>query len=204
MFSLARDHAPHNYGSRWQIYNHEKTLIIDDEFAFIGSSGEDSSSFTSDTDAHLGIASPKFAKALRIRMMAEHLQISRKDPRLQDPRESLHLFVENAATHSGRLRHYWPTQPLTFHYWLFNFGMAVFFVEGRCPNLKDMWPSTWDYGDSKRKKLISKKSSSFLPLIREPTILTISRNKRKVETSRFLNGLSRFCPRARVHSPFSF
>lgn len=55
------------------VYVHAKTLIVDDEYALVGSGNVNRRSFQSDFEVGLGIADPHRVRHLRQRLWAEHL-----------------------------------------------------------------------------------------------------------------------------------
>ena len=90
------------------IYTHWKVLIVDDEFAIIGSAGAEQSGMTNDIDMSLGIYDPETVKGFRKQLWSEHLNLSPDDPCLNDPLDAIKTVWPRAAASRGRVRTYWP------------------------------------------------------------------------------------------------
>jgi phosphatidylserine/phosphatidylglycerophosphate/cardiolipin synthase-like enzyme len=90
---------------------HAKLMIVDDEFALVGSANVCQRSMTCDTEVHLGVvdADNRFARDLRLALWQEHLELDHSDPIL-DPTTGFDAFQKNATSKIGRLRLY-PTEP---------------------------------------------------------------------------------------------
>ena len=91
------------------IYLHWKVLIIDDEFAVIGTAGVEQSSLTNDIDMNLGIYGKDAVTMMRKQLWAEHLNISKDDERLEDPINAIDNLFPAEAGRLGRVRSFWPT-----------------------------------------------------------------------------------------------
>lgn len=89
------------------IYNHWKLIIIDDEFANIGTGGIEQAAMTNDIDMNLGIYSPDLVTLFRKRLWAEFLDCAEDVPELNDPVSATALW-EKTAAEQGRVRAYWP------------------------------------------------------------------------------------------------
>jgi phosphatidylserine/phosphatidylglycerophosphate/cardiolipin synthase-like enzyme len=92
------------------IYTHWKVLIIDDEFAIVGSAGAEQSGTTNDLDMSVGIFDPATVTEIRKQLWSEHLNLSPEDPRLDDPICAIkQLWPARAGERPpGRVRSYWP------------------------------------------------------------------------------------------------
>jgi phosphatidylserine/phosphatidylglycerophosphate/cardiolipin synthase-like enzyme len=89
------------------IYTHWKALIIDDEFAIIGTAGVEQAGMTNDIDMSLGIYDPAVVKTMRENLWAEYLNVS--DPMtLSDPIATIQSVWPDTAVNAGRVRAYWP------------------------------------------------------------------------------------------------
>jgi phosphatidylserine/phosphatidylglycerophosphate/cardiolipin synthase-like enzyme len=76
-------------------------MVVDDEWATVGSANLNERSILSETEANVAIEDVDFARALRCRLMAEHLGLAEDDPRLVDQRAAAELWrqlsEDNAA-----------------------------------------------------------------------------------------------------------
>jgi phospholipase D1/2 len=92
------------------IYTHWKALIIDDEFAIVGSAGVEQSGMTNDLDMSVGICDPATVTGIRKQLWSEHLNVSPEDPRLDDPISAIERLwpAIAGAQPPGRVRRYWP------------------------------------------------------------------------------------------------
>eukprot|EP01062_Namystynia_karyoxenos_P020891 TRINITY_DN17919_c0_g3_i3.p2 TRINITY_DN17919_c0_g3~~TRINITY_DN17919_c0_g3_i3.p2 ORF type:complete len:529 (+),score=237.83 TRINITY_DN17919_c0_g3_i3:1878-3464(+) len=95
-------------GGPQYIYVHAKQLMVDDEYAIVGSANVCRRSMTHDSQVSVGITddSGAFAGGLRRNLFAEHLMISPDDERLKDPASGLQLMLKSADTVKERLRHH--------------------------------------------------------------------------------------------------
>jgi len=96
-----------------QIYDHEKTLIIDDAFALVGSTGVERVGFTNDAELSVGIESREFASELRKNIFAEFLQKSPSDPVLKSPQSAYEEWMRQADANVHRVRHYMPKKSIS-------------------------------------------------------------------------------------------
>ena len=90
---------------------HAKLMLVDDEFALIGSANVCQRSMTSDAEVQLGIldADNRFTRNLRLALWQEHLDLA--DPEsILDPAAGVVVFHDHADDESGRLR-LLPTDP---------------------------------------------------------------------------------------------
>jgi hypothetical protein len=83
-------------------------LIVDDEFAIIGSAGAERSGMTNDVDMSLGIYDLKTVKGIRKQLWSEHLNLDVDDPCLDDPLDAIKTVWPREAASCGRVRKYWP------------------------------------------------------------------------------------------------
>jgi hypothetical protein len=83
-------------------------LILDDEFAIIGSGGGERSGMTNDVDMSLGIYDLKTVKGIRKQLWSEHLNLDGDDPCLDDPLDAIKTVWPRKAASCGRVRKYWP------------------------------------------------------------------------------------------------
>jgi phosphatidylserine/phosphatidylglycerophosphate/cardiolipin synthase-like enzyme len=92
------------------IYTHWKVLIVDDEFAIIGSAGVEQSGMTNDLDMSVGVCDPTTVKRFRKQLWSEHLNLPPDTPILDDPLYAIHKVWPGTAnqTPPGRVRRYWP------------------------------------------------------------------------------------------------
>jgi len=112
MFNLIKEGLKDNKTSN-QIYDHEKTLLIDDEFALVGSTGVEKVGFTNDAELSVAIESNEFATELRRRMLAEFLMLKSEDTVLATPASSHDEFLRQANTGTQRVRYFTPAGNLT-------------------------------------------------------------------------------------------
>jgi phosphatidylserine/phosphatidylglycerophosphate/cardiolipin synthase-like enzyme len=84
---------------------HAKLMIVDDEFALVGSANVCQRSMAYDTEIHLGVvdAQNQFARDLRLALWQEHLDLSTPDS-LLDSSAGIDAFRSNAASNAGRLQ----------------------------------------------------------------------------------------------------
>ncbi len=91
---------------------HAKLLLVDDEYAMIGSGNICERSIAFITEMQLGVVDPenRFVRDLRLALWQEHLELDSPDS-LLDPRLAVEQFHDNAAAESGRLRLLPSTKP---------------------------------------------------------------------------------------------
>ncbi len=84
---------------------HAKVMLVDDEFALVGSANVCRRSLTCDTEIHLGIvdAENRFGCDLRLALWQEHLDLA-NPAAILDPAEAVAVFYDHAANGRGRLR----------------------------------------------------------------------------------------------------
>jgi len=120
------------------IYVHSKTVIIDDEYVFMGSCGMEMNSFTSNFEINLGIQGPSlnptgpssFAGKLRRRIWGEFLQLDHDDARLLNPATAISEFERQASMAEGSLvQRYWPTN---YTDWYDQYMWSNWETDGRC------------------------------------------------------------------------
>jgi phosphatidylserine/phosphatidylglycerophosphate/cardiolipin synthase-like enzyme len=89
---------------------HSKVMLVDDEFALVGTANICQRSIAYITEIHLGVVDEKneFVRDLRLALWQEHMELDTPDSIL-DPREAVGLFHEEAASGNGRLLNY-PTK----------------------------------------------------------------------------------------------
>ena len=88
------------------IYTHWKVLIVDDEYAIIGSAGVEQSGMTNDLDMSVGIYDPAAVKQIRKHLWSEHLNL---DPdNVNDPLHAIRNLWPKAAEQLGRVRRFGP------------------------------------------------------------------------------------------------
>ncbi|HEY1632251.1 MAG TPA: phosphatidylserine/phosphatidylglycerophosphate/cardiolipin synthase family protein [Rhizomicrobium sp.] len=83
------------------VYVHDKIMIVDDEFATIGSCNIATQSFFNDTELNAAIWDKDFARAFRSALYAEHLLT---DTSRMEARDALKLFAQ-AARANAQARH---------------------------------------------------------------------------------------------------
>ena len=74
-FLLAGIAAPNGDGGRSNIYVHAKTMLVDDEWATIGSCNLHSNSLSGHTEMNASFWAPDTVRALRCQLLSEHLDI---------------------------------------------------------------------------------------------------------------------------------
>ncbi len=84
---------------------HAKVMIVDDEFALVGSANVCRRSMTYDSEVHVGIvdAENQFARDLRLALWQEHMDLENVE-NLRDPAAGFEAFRSHAAAEQGRLR----------------------------------------------------------------------------------------------------
>eukprot|EP00948_MAST-09A_sp_MAST-9A-sp1_P002294 g2294.t1 len=103
-------------GPEKQLYNHAKTLIIDDEYVLVGSTGVEQAGFTNDAEMSMGITSPKqfsgpdsFAGKLRQRIWGEFLMMYDGNfSSIRSVEDGINALKKDADTNVRRVRHYRP------------------------------------------------------------------------------------------------
>ena len=83
------------------VYVHDKIMVVDDEFATIGSCNIATQSFFNDTELNAAIWDEDFARAFRSALFAEHLAA---DTSRMEARDALKLFAQ-AARANAQARH---------------------------------------------------------------------------------------------------
>ena len=58
-----------------QLYVHAKVAVVDDRWLTIGSANLNAHSFFNDTEVNVAVADPELARATRLRLWAEHLEL---------------------------------------------------------------------------------------------------------------------------------
>ena len=99
--------------SQEMIWVHSKVLIIDDEYAAIGSANLNRRSMTYDSELGVAVVSTGekangFAADLRRRLWSEHLGVSVDGEALADPVEAASLWDARARAPGGRVQHHMP------------------------------------------------------------------------------------------------
>jgi cardiolipin synthase len=88
-------------GARRNVYVHAKLMLVDDDWATVGSANLHGFSLFGSNELNASVWDPAFAKALRCELLAEHLG---RDTSHLDLREALALYAkiarENAARHA--------------------------------------------------------------------------------------------------------
>jgi len=75
---------------------HAKVMVVDDKWATVGSANLNERSIRFEAEANVAIEDRRFAKELRCRLMAEHMNLDDGDPRLEDYRVAIRLWRERA------------------------------------------------------------------------------------------------------------
>mmetsp|Transcript_48390 Transcript_48390/g.121997 ORF Transcript_48390/g.121997 Transcript_48390/m.121997 type:complete len:575 (+) Transcript_48390:46-1770(+) len=148
MFSLVKEGLEADHPAN-QIYDHEKTLIIDDEFALVGSTGVERVGFTNDAELSVGIESGEFVSGLRRKIFAEFLQISPRHPVLQCPYSAHKEWMRQADANIHRVRHYKPIQNISAAEHMVAKEIYEFIEpDGRCKDgaFKYQWQAARDAG----------------------------------------------------------
>ena len=85
---------------------HAKVMLVDDELALVGSANIALRSMALCSEIHMAIIDEKneFARDLRYKLWAEHMELDEDDEILVDPREAVGAYYENAKSEQGRLR----------------------------------------------------------------------------------------------------
>jgi len=143
VFSLAKEGTSGTL-ARDNIYDHEKTLLIDDRITLVGSTGVERAGFTNDAEIALLIDSPEFATQLRKTVFGEYLMLDPSDRKLVRPLDAFNEWMRQADAGSTRVRHFKPNGKLP----LLDrpSALAMYnFVEpdGRCTDRahQNQWPS---------------------------------------------------------------
>jgi phosphatidylserine/phosphatidylglycerophosphate/cardiolipin synthase-like enzyme len=87
------------------VFLHSKVMVVDDEWATVGSANINDRSIYSEYEANVAIEDGAFAKRLRTRLMAEHLGLPEDDARLADVDGVAELFRQRAAENAEARRH---------------------------------------------------------------------------------------------------
>jgi len=109
MFNLYKEGLKDDKVSN-QIYDHEKTLLIDDELALVGSTGVEEVGFTNDAELSVAIESAEYVPGLRRQMFAEYLQLTPDDARLDTPQSTHQELLRQADDNTRRVRHFSPVK----------------------------------------------------------------------------------------------
>jgi phosphatidylserine/phosphatidylglycerophosphate/cardiolipin synthase-like enzyme len=147
MFSLEGSHNDSLGNSL--IYDHEKTLLIDDEYALVGSTGVERTAFTNDADLSVAMHSKDLVAGLRRKMFSEWLGFPSHHKVLSTVESSFSEWLRQADMGTKRVRHYMPKEELSFQAQsvapvLYRFLEA----DGRCKGdgYSHMWPAVLDAG----------------------------------------------------------
>ncbi len=105
---------------------HAKTLLVDDEYALIGSGNMCERSIAFITEMQLGVvdAENRFVRDLRLALWQEHLELDSPDS-LLDPRLAVEQYRDNATAETGRLRLLPSTKPSFEFPYRFLFNVIV-------------------------------------------------------------------------------
>jgi phosphatidylserine/phosphatidylglycerophosphate/cardiolipin synthase-like enzyme len=90
-------------------------MLVDDEFAIVGSANIGMRSMAYDSEVSLGIvdAENEFVRNLRMELWAQHAEI--EDPEtIVDPKEAVSEFYQSAVDEVGRVR-FFPKQAMSVH-----------------------------------------------------------------------------------------
>jgi len=141
MFSLAKE-GTNATQAQDNIYNHEKTLLVDDEVALVGSTGVERAGFTNDAELSLLIHSKDFATELRKKDFGEFLMLDPSNKKLERPQDAFQEWMRQADIGVNRVRHFTPNGDLHLQQPM---AAAMYeFVEpdGRCTDAahKNQWP----------------------------------------------------------------
>jgi len=149
MFSLMREDKDGS-NAEDQIYDHEKTLLIDDEFALVGSAGVERASFTNDNEVSIAVESKTWVQKLRKKIFAEFLLLDPSDPVLESPDSAFGEWMRQADLGTERVRHYNPNGDVGLvNKWLSDGIYNFVEPDGRCgKDHEDQWPGTWGYETS--------------------------------------------------------
>lgn len=111
MFSAASKHP--DWTGNAVVYDHEKTLLVDDEFALVGSAGVERAAFTNDNEVAIAVHSKEFVTDLRRRMFAEWLEVPTTHEALSTLETSVAEWLRKADLGTERLRNHMPENALT-------------------------------------------------------------------------------------------
>ena len=97
-----------------EIYVHSKNLIVDDQYAIVGSHSQSRTAWTNDIEVSTGIEDTSsdadgWVARLRRLIWAEHLQLAVDDPVLVDPVRAADEWARQSRVESSRIRPYTPT-----------------------------------------------------------------------------------------------
>ena len=90
------------------IYTHWKVLIVDDEYAIIGTAGVEQAGMTNDIDMSIGIYNPVVVKKFREQLWREYLNLPSTYQFNADPIIDITNLWPSIAKKKGRIRTYWP------------------------------------------------------------------------------------------------
>merc|ERR1712151_389615 len=140
------------------IYDHEKTLLIDDEYALVGSTGIERTAFTNDADLSVGVYSQEFVPQLRRKMFSEWLSLPAEHETLSTENSSFTEWLRQADLGTRRVRHYMPKRDLSYEATALA-PMVYRFLEadGRCTGdgYDKMWLAALDAGTSRVEEYLS-------------------------------------------------
>jgi len=142
MFSLAKEGTDASKASD-NIYDHEKTLLIDDEIALVGSTGVERVGFTNDAELSLLIHSKEFATESRKRYFGEFLMLDPSDKTLERPQDAFQEWMRQADIGQNRVRHFTPSADIGYKGMAEAAAMYAFIEpDGRCTDAahKNQWP----------------------------------------------------------------
>lgn len=98
-FTLAGIAGPGADGRRHDVYVHAKIMLVDDEWATIGSCNLHRRSLDGHSEMNLSVWDPNVARTLRCELLAEHLGI---DTAGMDDRDALNVYRQTAQSNRGR------------------------------------------------------------------------------------------------------
>jgi len=143
VFNLAKEGTDATKSSE-NIYDHEKTLLIDDEVALVGSTGVERAGFTNDAEVSLLIHSKEFATELRKRDFGEFLMLDPSDKKLETPHDAFQEWTRQADLGLKRVRHFTPSGNLSAIQLPVAAALYLFTEpDGRCTDAahKNQWPN---------------------------------------------------------------
>ena len=94
---------------------HSKLMLVDDEFAIVGSANIGMRSMAYDSEVSLGVvdAENEFVRNLRIELWAQHAEIDNPNS-LVDPKKAVTKFNKSAVNKTGRVR-FFPKKAMSPH-----------------------------------------------------------------------------------------
>jgi phosphatidylserine/phosphatidylglycerophosphate/cardiolipin synthase-like enzyme len=81
---------------------HAKVMVVDDVWLTVGSANINDRGFKTEAEINAVVLDEQLARDLRVRLMAEHLEISEDDPRLTDLDEAFDLWEQHADDNPHR------------------------------------------------------------------------------------------------------